>query len=561
MFKSVAEAEKELEEVMPYFSNLHAEMQMNNEFYQDSVFWKSTKAAMDKSSRHVAANMLRVFGDKLITHTSKFPNFKVTPKGTDTYARQTADKREKLLYETHRASNTPLMQGKWADDAAIKGAAIATTLFNFKTRCVEVTRYDPRFAYWKWSNDNDQKLLAFWVAVPMSKSEVYRRFGKRVGNGTITPDRFEDLTVRMSDDEEYVYFVRRFDGKTRMAWAGDTWIENPHQHQMGIMPVDLVIPQDDGTLERLPKSYLRPLLALQCSLNESVRQKSDIVRRLGNPLVWGRGVMRNQLEPVKKALKGDAGFVGLKAQGELGLLQLPETKMIDSDIEFTIQTMMRISGFGAATFGESVGANTSGDALGMYFTPTTRLIQHQQIKWNAFYEGINYKILFLYQKFMKTNEEKRLTGSAPRGTVMGVYENSDGSRKIDYGQSTFDVVITKEDIGKNFDCTIIFEEPTPKDEIAYKRLLIEAVQQGFISRDTAYEDWGIESPQDELDKLKAERSDPAVNPEGVSRLIDASTKNQAVENQAAQFDIQQAQPQQPQPQGAVQDAGITPQSS
>ena len=67
---------------------------------------------------------------------------------------------------------------------------------------------------------------------------------------------------------------------------------------------------------------------------------------------------------------------------------------------------------------------------------------------------------------------------------------------------------------------------TPRDENAKKRLALEGASQGIISRTTAYEEWGILSPEDELELLRMEQQDPAINPEGTSQLMTAASKMQ-----------------------------------
>jgi hypothetical protein len=101
----------------------------------------------------------------------------------------------------------------------------------------------------------------------------------------------------------------------------------------------------------------------------------------------------------------------LKAQGEMGLLQVQETSLLDKHIEQLQNDMMRLSNFSAASFGENVGANTSGNAVGHVLLPTEKFVAKQQIHWTAFYQSINAKILKFTEKFGKAGGDFRLRAS------------------------------------------------------------------------------------------------------------------------------------------------------
>jgi hypothetical protein len=255
-------------------------------------------------------------------------------------------------------------------------------------------------------------------------------------------------------------------------------------------------------------------LSPQAELNHVTKQRSNIVDRMANPVVWGRNIVTRGFDDLKQNMaKQGGGFVGLGRQGELGLLQVNDVTMLDKHEDRIIQQMMRLSGFGAATFGESVGANTSGDALGMYFTPTQRLIEDQNIAWNAFDQSINRKILQAYDKNMTFGETLSLSGYAPGGTVT----TPEGQKKYEGGG--FTVMFTKDQINGDYNNVVIPKNVTPKDEIAEKRWALEAVAQGVISRTTAYEMFDFLSPEDELAMLTSEKSEPLLNPEGTQKIL------------------------------------------
>ncbi len=189
--------------------------------------------------------------------------------------------------------------------------------------------------------------------------------------------------------------------------------------------------------------------------------------------------------------------------------------------------MKYLSGFSNASFGDPVGANTSGDAVNMYGQPTEKAISHQNIAWKAFYESIGSKVLRYYDTFLRADETVQLTGYDPNGTFIGT--NASKGQKGGEG-TNFNTVLTKADIDGNYMVMATPQAITPKDEIGYKRLIYEAVSGGFISKTTGYEEWGMLSPQDELELLKVEQASPELNPEGEQQRASAAASLAGIDN-------------------------------
>lgn len=513
---------KELENAIINFSTYHSDMYTYKKYYQYSAFY-ARKAGDTPLRQELKTNLLKVFADKNMQYTSSFPTIKVPTTGSTPEQRQAASIREKILYAVHEKSGTPILQKKWAYDASIMSVAIAETTFNVEKRCVEVKRYDPRFVFWQLSNDNSRRVLAFWAVFPITADEVQKRYGFRpTGNQFSNQAALTDNYLTPIDGKDWFAMAIRWDENTRVSWVGDRQIEEPHNHLMGGIPIDVCMPFDDLSENNQGSFYLEPLIPLQAELNHVIKQRANIVQRMANPVVWGRNIHARQFDEVKDNLsKAGGGFVGLRQQGELGLLQVNDVKLLDAHANDLITHMMRLSGYGNASFGENVGANTSGDALGMYFNATQRFVEHQQIAWAAFYKSINSKILRLYYLFAKYNEQFHLDGYAPRGTVVAA---TDDPNRKEYQSGAFDIVFDKATIGGNFNSRVIFPAATPKNEILDKRFWLDAMNLGQVSKTTGYENIGIESPEDELALLTQEQSEPALNPDGTQKILQSATQ-------------------------------------
>lgn len=527
-FADLTKLNKELEDVITNNTDYHASMDQSRNFYLYSAFYPS-KSGQRRNTTDLSNNLLRVYADKNIHFTSAFPTIKVPTTGATADQRQAASIREKILLGVWRKSGGRNLQRKWAYDGTIFSAAVAETGFDIENRCAFVCRYDPRYCYWQISNGNDRRVTAFWAVYPITADEAMERYGVQPTSQPISTSALADTFLKQIDGKDWFLMAIRWDEKLRIAWVGNKLIEEPHEHMMGGIPIDLCMPFEDGDAKGRGAFYLNPMVNLQANLNLTLQRRDNIVSRMSSPVIWGRGIISKQLDDVKNGMK-NGGFIGLKQGGELGLLQLNDVKLLNEHAADLREDMMRVSGFSQAAMGELAGANTSGDALGMYFTPTQRHIENQNVAWVSFYEGINAKILRLYEKFAKTGEQFSIAGYSTRGTVLPMTDNAD---RMSYQRGAFDIVFDKTVIGGNYNSTVEMNSITPKNELEEKRLVVEAMTQKAISRTTGFEMMGIESPEDELALLTQEQQEPALNPQGMQQIAAAANSLQQPTDPAA----------------------------
>lgn len=510
----ITKLNSELSDALTNFHAYHGKIDTMRDYYLNSVFYQ-TKSGDPLGARELKVNYLRVFADKNIHYTSQFPKIKVPANPDD---RENASIREKILYATHTKSNTPLLRRRWARDATVLSAAISEVETDYKNRCVYVRRYDPRNCVWQISNDNDRRVLAFWALYPITLDECEQRYGVVPDNNGGLPENVRVKSVLKGlDGKTWFLQATKWTATQRMTWVGNKWIEQPHNHGQDGIPIDICLPFDDSNENNQGSFYLEPLLSLQAELNYVAFRKSKIVSRMSSPVLWGKNIVNRGFDDMREKMKNPGGgMVGLGRNGEVGLLEVQDPKLLDTYRGELINDMQRIAGFSSAAFGESVGANTSGDALGMYFTPTQRMIDDQYVAWTAFDQAINAKILRAWYNLLTYGDEVSMTGFAPSGTLESV---KDRPGEYAYRSGQFQVTFDKEKIGKNYDNVVIQKAITPKDDNAERKWALEAVNQGVLSRHTAYEYFGILSPEDELELLKIENSEPLLNPEGTSKLL------------------------------------------
>lgn len=516
----IADLNKELDAALVNSQKYHSDMDRYLSYYLNSAFYAS-KTGQQRANTDISANLLRVFADKNIEFTSSFPTIKVPTTGATPEQRQAASLREKILNSTWRKSNGHLLQRKWAKDGTLLSIAVAETGFDLTGRCAFVKRYDPRYCFWQLSNGNEKRVTAFWAVVPITADEAFAKYGVRpTGNGGLSNTALTNTFLKSIDGKDWFLQATRWDDQIRTSWIGNVPVEEPHQHLMGGIPIDVATPFDDLDTKGQGAFYLEPLVPLQANLNRTIDRRDNLVSRYAHPVGWGRGIMSKQLDDIKASFK-NGGFVGLKSNGELGVVQIKEVGILNDHEKAIRDDMLRLSGFSAAAMGELAGANTSGDALGMYFTPTQRHIEFQNIAWTAFYESVNTKILRITERFSKTGELFTVAGYSASGTLLPMADNPE---KMQYQRGGFSETFdARQVIDGNYHSIVIFNPVTPKNELEEKRLVMDMMNQKVLSRTTGYEMIGIESPEDELALLTQEQSEPVLNPQGMQQLVAAAT--------------------------------------
>lgn len=528
----VTKLNQELDAALTNASQYHSDMDRYLEFYLHSAYYQQ-KSGQQRNTNDLSNNLLRVFANANINFTSKFPTIKVPTTGASKEQRVAASLREKILMSVWKKSNGAMLQKKWAKDATLLSVAVAETGFDIEGRCAFVKRYDPRYCFWQLSNGNDRRVVAFWSVVPITADEAFAKYGVRpTSNGGLSNSALTNQFLKQIDGKTWFLQAIRWDGKIRTAWIGDVQVEEPHEHMQGGVPIDICLPFDDLDPKGHGAFYLAPMINMQANLNLTIQRRDNIVARYSHPVMWGRGIIAKQLDEIKAGMK-NGGFVGLKQGGELGILQLNDVKVLNEHEQALREDLLRISGFSAAAMGELAGANTSGDALGMYFTPTQRHIENQNISWIAFYESINAKILRVTEKFAKTGEEFRVAGYSANGTLLPMTDEPDG--KMEYQRGGFaESFDAREVIDGNYNSIVIMPAITPKNELEEKRLIMDMMNQKVLSRTTGFEQIGIESPEDELALLTQEQQEPALNPQGMQQLVAAASQAQQVQEPAAE---------------------------
>lgn len=515
-----SEYEVEFRQVLQQHRTYLNDMRRSLEGYNTN-FYYPRKPNSPKSSNE-GVNLVRVFSDKAWNYLSGFPKISVPVDPVD---RDASSKREKLLYTVHQQN---LMEKKWAKGAfygTVLSGLVITLDFDLEKRCVIEEIIDPRFCVWQGSDLLGDEIDTLWTVKPMSAIAIKRKYGvdvKSIGAESVSPLDMEFIYEDISPIEVDRYLVvKRFDDEKVILTIGGKEIKK-YNHLMGIVPFEVILPINIATNKVKGDFYILRLASLQAEFNDLWRKRSAIVARLGSPVVWGRGVNQRTIDEMKRRTS-DGGFIGLKENGELGLLTIPETSMIDKALENVFQRMKDVAGFPTATFGEIAGANTSGDALGMYFQPTTRMIDHQNIAYRNGLKRINAKIFQLYETFLMPGEQVQLNGVLPTGKYAMTPEG------MQYGGS-FNDYITKEEIAGKYQNEVTSPAVTPKDDIGYKRLMLDFARDNVISRTTAYDEIGILSPQDELQQLTNEQSQPAINPQGTQAIMSGALQAQQLAN-------------------------------
>ena len=503
----------EFRQVWRNFEQYHNDMIFYLDAYQNNLFYPPKDYQPYK--KKIGVNFLQVFADKMCDYMTPFPKITVPAVPED---KQGASLREKVLIGEWQQNDGEQLWARGIQDAVLMSVLVTSTEWDFDNKCNVIKRIDPRRAMWQKADAMSDKISATWYYEPMTKEAIYDKYKVTPNSTALTIDLIADLDSVILDGHDYFLVVTRADDKTFVKWVGDKFLVAGHNHKLGASPIDISFPLEIPSYNKRGDFYLRRLSALQAEFNELWRQRANVVRKLGNPTVWGRNIKQRQFQPVKDAMALDGGFVGLSETGELGILSLPETKMIDNAIADTFTRMKEVAGFPTITFGEAIGANTSGGALSFYFQPTARMIAKMNVALKVHIQTINTKILRNYDNFLAAGEQKELYTS-----VTGGYYPTDRGTDPDSERS---LTFTKDDIDGDYNNKIDMTPVAPRDEVAYARLFFDAAREKMISRTTLYDKLGLESPEDELAMLKEEQLEPALNPQGTSQILGAQADAQ-----------------------------------
>lgn len=510
----------ELEEVVKNFHQYHGEMQQYKNFYKYSSFFPVMPGEIPIDQRP-KRNLLKAFAQKNILYTSGFPKINVPAGGSDPTTRQYAAARERICYAAWDYSGGALLQAKWAFDTTIYSAAIAETVVDLKTRRVYVKRHSPKRCYWQLGNvGGKMEVIAFWAVSAISSKACKKKYGRVPTSDPIATSVNEDDTFQTIDGQEWFTEVYRWDAKTRTHFVGNEMIEPQHNTLLGCIPIDICMPfNDDDEDGNKGAFYLEDLIIPQAELNDVIYRRRRVVRRSSDPTTWARGIGDEAILKYQESQhQGSGGFLAVGKDGEVGILQLQDTKMLNETKQDIINDMQMLAGFGPAAWGTSEGANTSGDAINMRFAPTQKHVDGQNIHWVSFYKSVNAKILKGYDVMLTPEERIKLDGHIPYGAMIPV-ETEEGDYKDVYHKGGFSIEFGREVISGQYASVPKMPDITPKNEIEYKRLVFEAVNNKFISRTTGFEKWEIDDPEQELEMLKAEQSEPLLAPDVAEKIL------------------------------------------
>lgn len=510
--KSPISLQSEFDEALMRSNSYHDDMAFYLDAYYNNVYYPSKPNAPVRTNKGI--NTLQIFADKMHFSLAEFPQINVPAVPGD---RENASIREKILYSTHHHNNSSVMWARQAFDATVLSAVITVAEWSFEEQCVKLRRIDPRFAFWRDSDGVNDDIDTFWEVKPVLRSRIEDEYGVKPQGSPLTVNMLATFDIPYSADDEYFAVITRHTAETTVRWVGTKMLIRAHAHGLGRNPAVVTFPIEvaSQTKGKSGDFYLRKLVGLAAEFNEYWRQRANIVKKLGNPTVYAKGLRAKQFQPIKDGMSLDGGFVGLSENGELGILSIPETKMIDMALADTYQRMKDIAGFPTATFGESVGANTSGDALGMYFQPTTKMVSTYTTPLARHMETINGLILRFYDTRLPLEERKKLYGTLPNGKYI---RNESGERQ----GGAYSVEFGKQNINGQYHNVVTMPSVTPKDDIAHKRLWFDAAREKIISRTTFYDKVGFLSPQDELSILKEESEDPMLNMQGAAQMMSAA---------------------------------------
>lgn len=364
-------------------------------------------------------------------------------------------------------------------EAALNGSELGDSMFfvywdkKKKQPCIE--RLFPghvRIAF--ASSDSDEIEYAF-VEKIMSITKIQQKWNFAAAPEQPTADIWDIeqfagrkvAMVRYCWDEEY-YCVR-----INNQIVPGTKIK----HGYSIIPIFHIPNLMDGC-SPWGESDLKQVLPVQESYNMALSDEANLSKMYADP----------------KVIVYNPGKTDLKAIGKKGSKVIPASK--DSRVEplaftgqiFPMQNRISrvkqdfhdISGLSPATFGNAQGSIVTGVAMTAQFQPTLQVIMDKITLWDDGLRRMMAFILELYEKY----------GGTYPGTKLTYKQIINGWRAVEFQWGS----------------------KVPRDDSIYIQNETLKMNQRLQSRSRTMSNLGIDSPQDELQQISLEETNPALNP-------------------------------------------------
>lgn len=531
----IAEANRRYGELEGYQSRLVRNYQRYHFFYAppgDSQ-WPEVDPTPRPGKINMTVNIIRAAVDVESRLQAKLPRLILDPLDLSVPERARAEVAEKYMLAALEASGWDLWMTTLCRSKAIYGKGVVKVLWNSEEKRPDCRVVEnPANLRIGWGSSDFSVMDWALYEYSLSAAEIMRRWPDilvmpakgRSGDLTLiqrgTGTHADPLGQKRGTAETIQPYVPSdYENKQILVW--DYWYKRgtevynciilrrqfhavPPTRHPELLDIPYVVIENDhepGSPEGL--SSVGPLLDIQIEMNRGMAHWAQLVADEIDP-TWQ--VNADSLPPGMVPKAGQVLATGSE-QAEIKPISKPVTTFpIQSMIDAHWFAFHRTSGLPEIAFGNAGGTGVSGRALSVQVEGAANRIDPRR---TLLYAGLREVMIFWTAMVESVNPSVDVQGETIRlGAIF------DGMRRWKF----------------------IAPEITPRDIIEHTNNTIFKVQSGMMSARTGMDEIGIDSPEDELSLVAAERSNMALNPGFVQQqlaVLAAAQQLQLTEQQAA----------------------------
>lgn len=446
-------------------------------------------------------------------------SIQVPPEGQGDEERLRAQMAEKVIYKFIRNAGGMGTFSAGAQDGSLLGGTVFKTYIDPATKWPTFKQCTPDFFYGVPSSvDYSGDFARVFYSYAMDRSEALMMFPQLKGQKvmSLTEEAGTYYENIRQEAEGLGREIRQQQVSVFESWTKQSYVlrvggvqlyagPNPY----GFVPF-VYIPnvRVTGKVEGL--SDVADVIVPNEEYNQLLSHRAHIVRRWLNPtLVWERPP-KDYFNILQKVLGGGGAIPAVQGSKIYFLAQDGTGPDVDRFLEQLRQIALENANLNGLVLDGSVsGSINTGESLDRMLISVISSLEEKHRNWESGLRKLFWQLLELSQ---------RKEAVATYGTALIRTSEASSQGQIEE--------LTKDVVGNLRDADIIWPGALARDDAARLRLEIEKYASGTQSLYTTLENYGVEFPSDEIDRLRQERSDVSLNPEGNASLIKAVGQQQ-----------------------------------
>ncbi|MHB9019368.1 MAG: phage portal protein [Minisyncoccota bacterium] len=431
------------------------------------------------------------------------PSFSVLPSSPNKGERLAASRAEKILNKLHRANHFQKTLLQAAIESALLGTAWLKLYVDRDGTSAKAVRYcyaKPEYVYpeiFQSVYTEEMKYLIY--AYQISLDDARDEYGQDVKSDA---ELEYDEERKRQKSEELTTIIEYWDKECYALNVGGKDIENGKNPYFGIIPfIPLPFLTDPGQIHG--KSIVKQIVKANRYLNLITSRKGDSVKMHCNPPLALSGATPSSRDNFLRDLEGGVFFLSDNQKLDMVTWQ-GEPPTVEEQQDRTLQFIHDAAYMPPQAFGYS-GAQISGIAMKLAFDPLVKIQRQVRGNFEVGLQKLNRYVLMLTEKFLG----KELITEE----VISTERSKQRVEKL-----------AGEQVKGHYDTEVIWPGVLPKDDLSASQFELEKKRAKVQSTWTTMENLGFANPEDELEIIREEAGDPALNPTDNATMLTAAAR-------------------------------------